>query len=690
MIGPGVKIAGAEPDRLLSAPQVVLQLVGACQDLSGDPTDLLGIVLQDSGLCARILAAAAKACPEDFDSAAPLSSALVGLGRPAIRSLALQAAKTLIDTPLEPRQTQFLHKVWFYSQVAGSLCRSFAEAVNSPAVEEAQLTGLMLNIGMLALFSSNPRTYAEQIGCALGSPQVRGKEQSYFATDHCLVGTAMVETWHIDSFLAEAIRFIYLEPLDCREGALLVRIARLAFALCKTPLELPVGSDRLAAQLLDLDRRGLESAFRNAADRYRLLASFDKSPNECHQGLERNRRRLTSLVFSLAEQEGIRAHLATSAERTNMIAAARALYLRVSPAREVIFFVAGSSGEHFIGKPAPGQSRRIAELATSIDGANLLAEALRSANPRHSFENGNSSLSVFDHQLLGLCGSAGFAVLPLRSGQQRLGGVVLGLDAAKDIEELNNPGCYQLGWAVAASLAAQPAPANFTAPPLAGAPVRKITHEIRTPLAIINNYMSALGQLLEGNENAGIIGEVEKEVRRIDEILAYYADSGAPVGDERQGPPQTPDALVSSVLDSLAATHFVPKQLEVVTDFAPNIAPLPVSPVAVRQILVNLLKNAAEALPDQGQITLATRECLSSTGERQVVISVQDNGPGIGEAVLERLFSPITSTKGEGHAGLGLHIIKGLADDIGARILCQSLSGYGTRFELTIPRPIGP
>ena len=76
-------------------------------------------------------------------------------------------------------------------------------------------------------------------------------------------------------------------------------------------------------------------------------------------------------------------------------------------------------------------------------------------------------------------------MLPLRRGQQQLGAVVLGLDAARDIEELNSPGCYQLGWAVAASLAACPAVDSAESPPLSGALVRKITHEIRTPLTAI-------------------------------------------------------------------------------------------------------------------------------------------------------------------------------------------------------------
>ncbi|HKK00806.1 MAG TPA: ATP-binding protein [Desulfuromonadales bacterium] len=674
--------------RLLSAPHVTLQLVAACQVSSGASEELLDIVLQDSGLCVRILSTAVRLCPDILDPAAPVSSALTGLGRSAVRSLVLQAGKTLIDTPIARSHVQFLRKLWFYSQVTGTLCRSLADAVGYRSGEEAHLCGLLLNLGMLSLFSCDPQAYTEQIGSAFGSPYVRGKEQASFSTDNCLVATTMVDVWRIDSFIPEAIRFIYLDPPDCREGALLVRIARVAFELCKTPFELSVDGEKIAAQLLDLDPVGLKSAFHRATERYRLLAPIDKSQDECYEELERTRRRLTSLVFSFAEQEGIRSEMAAISDPDSMVDAARSLYLRVSPAREVIFFVPGPDGEQFVGLPASGQSRRIAELMTPVAGANLMAEALRSAAIRHSFEINTAAISVFDQQLLGLCGSSGVAVLPLRNGKKWQGAVVLGLESEKDVASLNDPICYQLGRAVATAFTSMTSRGRVSeTSPQADVLVRKIAHEIRTPLAVVNNYLTAFIPLFEGHENAGVIGDIEKEVRRIDDILTYYTESDRTSVVAERSTPHAPDSLALSAVGSLSETCFKNREIKIVTDFDSRIAPLPVSATAVRQILINLLKNAAEAITEDGRIILATSECLTSSGESQVLISVDDNGPGIDEEMLAELFNPVASTKGEGHAGLGLHIVKELADDIGARIVCQSRPGQGTRFELRIPRP---
>ncbi len=676
---------GYDSAQLLAAPHVTLQMLGACQDLSGAPGELREIVLQDSALCARLVATAVKTCPECLDPAAPVSSALAGLGRPLIRSLALQAAKQLIDTPLDATQTQFLRELWFYSQAAGSLCRSLAEAIAYPDLEEAQLTGMMLNLGMLALFSAHHQDYPRLISGSLGNSKVLGEEQAGFETDHCRTGAALISAWRLDSFMAEAIRYLYLDPRACRDSAVLVRIARFAFELCKSPLTLLEDSAALGKELLDLDSERLAVAFERAAVRYRALVPFDSRQDECSREVDRICRRMNSLIFSLAELEGIRSRLAEQSDRGGTLVAARALYLHYSPAREILFFLAAPGGEQFEGSPASGQSRRLRGLSTSLAGSNLLAEALRSGKLRHSFDVSIQPLSVFDRQLLELCGTPGMAILPLRLGAQLPGAVVLGLEGPEEIETLGLPSLHQLGRAVANTFAV---PADT--PPLPpGEPSilpRQLAHEIRTPLAVINNYMKALGLLLEGGEHVEAIAAMENEVRRIGDILAYFTEPGEPLLKPAEEPSPAPENLVHSVAESLAATLFAPKHLEITTDCAPAILPLAANPLVIRQILVNLLKNAAEALADGGRIVVATRESLTSAGERQVIFSVEDNGPGIEAAILENLFSPVTSTKGEGHAGLGLHIVKGLADDICARVNCQSTPGHGTRFELIIPR----
>ena len=107
---------------------------------------------------------------------------------------------------------------------------------------------------------------------------------------------------------------------------------------------------------------------------------------------------------------------------------------------------------------------------------------------------------------------------------------------------------------------------------------------------------------------------------------------------------------------------------------------------SLKQILVNLLKNASEALPPQGEVWLTTRDNLYKNGQHFFEIDLRDNGPGIPQEMFNQLFQPITSSK-EGHSGLGLSIVKKLVDQLQGEISCSS-STSGTRFQLLLPRSL--
>ena len=106
---------------------------------------------------------------------------------------------------------------------------------------------------------------------------------------------------------------------------------------------------------------------------------------------------------------------------------------------------------------------------------------------------------------------------------------------------------------------------------------------------------------------------------------------------------------------------------------------------AVKQIYTNLVKNAIEALPTNGQIVVYTQSYVNVNGNEFVEISVKDNGPGIAASVLPDLFSPVETEKGENHSGLGLSIVKQLVNDLHGTISCKS-SPRGTSFHIHLPK----
>jgi signal transduction histidine kinase len=105
---------------------------------------------------------------------------------------------------------------------------------------------------------------------------------------------------------------------------------------------------------------------------------------------------------------------------------------------------------------------------------------------------------------------------------------------------------------------------------------------------------------------------------------------------------------------------------------------------ALGQILLNLLINACHALPPERAAGNAI-ELGASVVEGKLVLRVSDNGHGIPEDRLAHIFEPRFTTKGGGGSGLGLAISQDLAGQLGGSLICRSVPGQGTTFELVVP-----
>ena len=101
----------------------------------------------------------------------------------------------------------------------------------------------------------------------------------------------------------------------------------------------------------------------------------------------------------------------------------------------------------------------------------------------------------------------------------------------------------------------------------------------------------------------------------------------------------------------------------------------------LKQALLNLIRNAVEAIPAEGAGTVKLRAANGRSGA--IVITVEDDGPGLAPAVRSRLFSPFVSTKASG-AGLGLSISRKLVEALGGSVRLHDVEPHGTRAEVEL------
>ena len=213
-----------------------------------------------------------------------------------------------------------------------------------------------------------------------------------------------------------------------------------------------------------------------------------------------------------------------------------------------------------------------------------------------------------------------------------------------------------------------------------------LAHEIRNPLAGI----SGAAQLLSGSlsaEDQELTAVIEDEARRIGDLVNRVEAFGD------MGPSAVEPVNIHDVIDRAKraaqagfAAHMTFKDM-----FDPSIPPTAGSADQLLQVIVNLLKNAAEAAPTGGTITLKTQYRpgvkLLLPGKRSqslpIEVSLKDNGPGISANILDDIFEPFVSTKASG-TGLGLSLVSKIIADHGGVVDCKS-DANGTEFRLLLP-----
>jgi len=208
-----------------------------------------------------------------------------------------------------------------------------------------------------------------------------------------------------------------------------------------------------------------------------------------------------------------------------------------------------------------------------------------------------------------------------------------------------------------------------------------VAHEINNPLGTILIYSTLMLKGLPPDDpRSEDLRMVVNETTRCRDIVAgllNFARQGRVVARETDL-----NALVDETLAQLDRQPGM-ERVQVVRDYAPNLPKLQIDGAQMRQVFLNIIVNAVEAMPDGGTLTVSTG--LTSDGQGAWV-SFKDTGTGISEENLAKLFTPFFTTKQLGKGtGLGLAIAYGIVKMHRGQIQVQSKLGVGTTFTVTLP-----
>ncbi len=207
-----------------------------------------------------------------------------------------------------------------------------------------------------------------------------------------------------------------------------------------------------------------------------------------------------------------------------------------------------------------------------------------------------------------------------------------------------------------------------------------VTHEVRNPLSSIGLNLELLADELEKPgpqaEARSLLKSIGREVDRLERLSEEYLRV-AKLPSPRLETNHLPDVLHDVV--RLAQPELARSKVQAVLEIEDGLPGVLFDEGQLRQALLNLLRNAREAMPEGGTILVRARK--DGMG---VSVAVEDEGAGIEEDVRDKIFDPFFSTKGEG-TGLGLAITRQIIVQHGGSITCEARSPKGTIFRFSLP-----
>ena len=638
---------------------MLAELVQACSRNESGLGDFAPYFLHEPFLALRLLTSAPLPAPTPRDPE---------LIRPALAcySISQIRAFALSLLPVSPEMLPALQECWSRSIKVALLAQEIAERTRVCPVEWAWLAGLFHNLGDWL--------------------RVQG-----FGEDSADADQEKVDAYGL---IADAVRYCRVPLARVKTAHALVKVVHAAHALARREQGTDAGEAQAALTNLGVDKVAAGAMVQRASTQLDLLATrYGMGNPEEAGGIVRNSGSMAQLIRAYSRfasagvfQEALPAAVSLETLGKNL---SELVPLLFGASRAVMFIVDRNPGALRLMTDS-SLPPALQELSFTLDDPLACLSLAAQGRPVRWTRQDADRYTVLDEQLARLLQAHSILYQPLGS-PVRVEAVLALVNPAERLEDEQPWHSLIARIGAGLNLPAQPA----VAPPLAVSvsdaiprdQVRRTVHEVANPLTIMRNYVKLLSGKLESDVSSQRdLKIINDEIERVARILRALAKG--PIEEDLLVPAEeTSNVAINPVISELVrmslGTLFVPNRISVQIDLDPDIPQLPTNRDKLKQVLLNLAKNAVEAMPRGGRLIFTTRMRADMSPPR-LEIAVRDNGPGLPDAVLERLYEPVDSGKGGDHAGLGLSISRNLVKNLGGEIECDT-GQNGTEFRILLP-----
>lgn len=690
-------------------PEILVRLLEACDNQATPLTQVASLIDKDPSLSYKVLQLVNSAYFGLKTTYSGVDQAVVYLGVNSVKNMAVTAAVHQVFNSERLNNLKYfnIHTFWHHSLKCACLSRRLAELSGQANPDDAYLGGLLHDLGKLVLVSAYPEQYESVLAESPRQDELLEAEQSKIGAHHADIGAWLVADWNLNSLIGDAISYHHENPERVTGAFPLVKIVYTANELSKDGnLERARG---VADLLLEVAEEDLKQITEAATEEILQISSElgitveAPSPEDGEQGrtvivaedgatLHTN---LASRIKGISLLSGFLENMSQAEDNEAMIKAfeqsLQVLFgfdrtILLMPDRDEVLL----SGRASASNKLQGLSLELILPIQKSSSRIVKAYQTRSLDYLKTSEEQDN---LADRQVMSAFGSRVVALVPLAAEMQEVGVTLIGLpesmtELSTNDHRLLKTICQQAAMCLYLDeLKTRKAEDIETERQAAiSMTARKFAHEVNNPLGIIHNYLTTLKLKVADEDNINKeLGIISEEINRISAMinqLDTFAQASFSTSDLTNV-----NNIISDIVQLVKSSFLSDSATEIVFNADPELPLIKTSPDGLKQIVINLLKNSSEAMDGGGQVMVSTSRSQrsGSDGQGEILIRVEDNGPGLPETVKDNLYTPFISTKGIGHSGLGLSIVKKAVGDLGGTIKCTSEPEHGTVFEIGLP-----
>lgn len=686
--------------RLPSPPQLLSKLLDLCQDPDSSLPELVDLISCDVALSSKLIMAVNSDAFSINQPVNNLEHAVTLLGHELVKTMVLTSSMQQLFAGLIRTQKEFVCNAWLDSLYCAIFARDIAQSLHYENLQDAYLAGLLHDFGQIVFDARFHEQYVDIISAEEEAETIR-REEAQFGLGHAELGAGIIEAWpSLSPAIADAVRFHHEDEEQLAGADILCQILAEASQLARQWSRHGKSDGDWRSRLVD--DKELKLICFHARDKLAQVAA------SIGVGLSKSGSLTREVLFQDIEREILRFArkirdaslikvINTGDSESSIGDSPRSLLLKVAREMQLLFSVSDIAllmpDEEKFNCLALYEVRHKEPISRfSIEGNK--SQIMRSYLERRSLwieaEPGKTHpASLSDRQIIRRLNHDIAYSLPLGHGNQVIGVIVIGTGAAQK-RTLENLSKFISGylkniadaWLDSKLAQQQQSFSEKTRKEQGQKDLDKLVHEIGNPLSVIANYIDIIrgNSKSNGKQHDREFNILKEELQRIEHIVIDFKEAkGA----------ESLTVLLNYELEKCIPLYVKSfsngRDVNIEWKLDAKDAEVQITRDGLRQIVLNLVKNAVEAQHEAVEIQVSSHAYVNFDGAAFAQFTISDQGGGVDSDTRNKLFTPMNSAKEGFSRGLGLSVVADILGDFDGQVKFMENEFGGASFEVLIP-----